>query len=207
MIDRPRHFEVLHLRVGKGLVDRIDRPARHADLVHQLDPIGGRALLGDLADPFVERLAVFRALRPGRVIGIVEQRHRIGRLAKAAEHVVAGGGDVDLPVRGREDARSGCRSDGRCRLAWRPRRPSASASAWKSSMKICASSSEVCTHWPSPLVSRSISAIIIACASSSPAQRSSIGMPTRTGPCPGKPVIDISPPMPWAIWSTPGRLA
>ena len=31
-----------------------------------------------------------------------------------------------------------------------------------------------------------------------------IAMPTRTGPCPGRPVIDISPPMPWAIWSTPG---
>ena len=30
--------------------------------------------------------------------------------------------------------------------------------AWKSSMKICASSSEVCTHWPSPDCSRSSSA-------------------------------------------------
>ena len=34
-----------------------------------------------------------------------------------------------------------------------------------------------------------------------------MGMPTRTGPWPGRPVIDISPPMPWAIWSTPGRVA
>src|SRR5947209_6434445 len=99
VIDRPRHFEVLDLRVGKGLVDRVDRAARDADLVHQFHPIGGRTLFGDLADPFVERLAVLRALRPRCVIGIVEQRHRIGRLAKATEHVVAGGGDVDLPVR------------------------------------------------------------------------------------------------------------
>ena len=30
-------------------------------------------------------------------------------------------------------------------------------------------------------------------------------MPTRTGPCPGKPVIDIKPPIPCAIWSKPGR--
>ena len=79
--------------------------------------------------------------------------------------------------------------------------------AWKSSMKICASSNEVWTHCPTPLVSRSISAIIIAWASRRPAHKSSIGMPTRTGPWPGRPVIDISPPMPWAIWSTPGRLA
>ncbi len=33
------------------------------------------------------------------------------------------------------------------------------------------------------------------------------GMPTRTGPWPGRPVIDISPPMPWAIWSKPGRFS
>ena len=46
-----------------------------------------------------------RALRSGRVIGIFEQRHGVGRLAEAAEHVVARGGDVDLPVRGREYAR------------------------------------------------------------------------------------------------------
>jgi hypothetical protein len=30
-------------------------------------------------------------------------------------------------------------------------------------------------------------------------------MPTRTGPWPGRPVMDISPPMPCAIWSKPGR--
>ena len=38
-------------------------------------------------------------------------------------------------------------------------------------------------------------------------ERSAIGMPTRTGPWPGRPVIDMSPPMPCAIWSKPGRLA
>ena len=49
--------------------------------------------------------------------------------------------------------------------------------------------------------------IMIASASRLPAVRSAIGMPTRTGPWPGRPVIDISPPMPWAIWSKPGRPA
>ena len=44
-------------------------------------------------------------------------------------------------------------------------------------------------------------------AQNSPAQRSAIGMPTRTGPCPGRPVTDIRPPMPCAIWSKPGRPA
>ena len=36
-------------------------------------------------------------------------------------------------------------------------------------------------------------------AAKMPAVRSAIGMPTRTGPCPGSPVTDMSPPMPCAI--------
>ena len=79
--------------------------------------------------------------------------------------------------------------------------------AWKSSMKICACSSEVVMCWPFFDFSRSSSATMMPSAQNSPAQRSAIGMPTRTGPCPGSPVIDISPPMPWAIWSKPGRSA
>ncbi len=79
--------------------------------------------------------------------------------------------------------------------------------AWKSSMAICACSSDECTHCPSPDCSRSSRATRMPLAVKSPAVRSAIGMPTRTGPCPGSPVIDISPPMPCAIWSKPGRLA
>ena len=40
--------------------------------------------------------------------------------------------------------------------------------AWKSSMKICACSSEVCTHWPSPETSRSNSAVRMPRAQNSP---------------------------------------
>ena len=72
---------------------------------------------------------------------------------------------------------------------------------WKSSMRTIASSSEVCTHWPLPERSRSSSAQVMPCARNMPAVRSAMGMPTRTGPCPGKPVTDMRPPMPWAIWS------
>ena len=39
----------------------------------------------------------------------------------------------------------------------------------------------------------------IPVAAKMPAPRSATGMPTRTGPWPGRPVIDISPPMPCAI--------
>src|ERR1700730_2199930 len=73
-------------------------------------------------------------------------------------------------------------------------------------MKICASSKLVCTQRPVPVLVRSNRAIMMPSASRLPALKSAIGMPTRTGPWPGRPVIDISPPMPCAIWSTPARL-
>ena len=53
-------------------------------------------------------------------------------------------------------------------------------------MKICACSSEVCTHWPSPETSRSSSAVRMPSAQNSPAVRSATGMPTRIGPCAGR---------------------
>ncbi len=34
-----------------------------------------------------------------------------------------------------------------------------------------------------------------------------IAMPTRHGPVPGGPVTDITPPIPWATWSSPPRSA
>ena|SRR5882672_4341372 len=47
--------------------------------------------------------------------------------------------------------------------------------------------------------SRSSRAVRMPIAQNSPAVRSATGMPTRIGPSPGAPVIDISPPMPCAI--------
>ena len=60
-------------------------------------------------------------------------------------------------------------------------------------MKVCNSSSEVCTHWPSPDLSRSSSAVRMPIAANSPVTISAIGMPTRIGPRPGSPVTDIKP--------------
>src|SRR5438477_13197739 len=39
LFDRLRDTEVLDLRIRKGLVDRVDRAARHAILVEPLDPV------------------------------------------------------------------------------------------------------------------------------------------------------------------------
>ena len=40
-----RDAEMLDLRIGEDLVDRVDRPARHAGLVEALDPVGAAALV------------------------------------------------------------------------------------------------------------------------------------------------------------------
>src|SRR5216683_956850 len=56
-------------------------------------------------------------------------------------------------------------------------------------MDSIASSNEVCTHFPSPVTSRSRSATRMPWARRIPAHRSATGMPTRTGPWPGMPVV------------------
>ncbi len=79
--------------------------------------------------------------------------------------------------------------------------------AWKSIIATIDSTSEVCTQRPTPVRSRSCRATRIPTARYSPADRSDTGMPTRVGSVPGRPVTLMSPPMPWAIWSTPPRSA
>ena len=37
-------------------------------------------------------------------------------------------------------------------------------------------------------------------------RESATAIPARTGPWPGKPVTAMRPPIPWAIWSKPGRV-
>ena len=49
------------------------------------------------------------------------------------------------------------------------------------------------THRPFPLTSRSRSAIRMPFARRAPAETSLMAMPTRMGPLPGSPVMDISP--------------
>src|SRR5215213_11658556 len=96
--------EVLDLGVVEHLVDRIDRAAGHAGLVQFPDPGVRRFLLGQLADYFVQRVAVLRARGRGGVIGIGDQIRRADRLRAAFPDPPARGGDVDVAVGGLEDA-------------------------------------------------------------------------------------------------------
>src|SRR5688572_29390961 len=78
-----RDAEMLDLRIVEHLIDVVDRPARHAGLVENLDPLGARLLFGVSADLLVELLAVLRAQLTGRIIRM--PRHAVGaeRIAEA----------------------------------------------------------------------------------------------------------------------------
>src|SRR5262245_30849878 len=58
MTDRSGDPQMPDLRIGKGLIDRIDRAARYADLAEQFDPIGVRVLPNDLIEMGIERRPV-----------------------------------------------------------------------------------------------------------------------------------------------------
>ena len=79
--------------------------------------------------------------------------------------------------------------------------------AWKSSMKICACSSDV-VH---PLAFAGLLALEQRRQDAERAEQPGGEIGDRNADAhrapPGAPVIDISPPMPCAIWSKPGRLA
>ena len=51
-----------------------------------------------------------------------------------------------------------------------------------------------------------LKAVMMPSAANRPDETSAIAVPARIGPSPGRPVIDMKPPMPCAIWSKPGRL-
>src|SRR5215472_15129330 len=55
------HAEMLHLRIGEHLVDRVDRPARYAGALQQFDPVVRRLVPRHVADCRVDLLAVLAA--------------------------------------------------------------------------------------------------------------------------------------------------
>src|SRR5260370_18169180 len=63
--DRLGDPEMLNLRIGKGLVDRIDRPARPANFIEPLAPIRVWVLPNDLGEMRIECRPVSGARDPG----------------------------------------------------------------------------------------------------------------------------------------------
>jgi len=66
------HLQVAHLRVGKGLIDIVNRPAGNPGIVKHLDPMFGRLGPDNFVDPGIQRIPVGRALFFRFVIGMVE---------------------------------------------------------------------------------------------------------------------------------------
>src|SRR4051812_2318197 len=105
LFHRLRHADMLDLRVGEHLVDRIDRPARHPRLVEPVDPLGAAALDRMPVDLGIERVAVLGAAGAGRVIGIGHHVGRLDGLAEAFPDLLPGRRDVDMAVGRLEHAR------------------------------------------------------------------------------------------------------
>src|SRR5581483_2259090 len=66
-LERLRHAEMDHLRIGVDLIDGIDRSAGNAGLVEQIDPFGAAAPDRVALDVGVERVAVLRARGGGLI--------------------------------------------------------------------------------------------------------------------------------------------
>src|ERR1700733_4888990 len=102
--DGLRDFEMPHLRIGKHLVDGINRAARHPGGVEQLDPLGAAMAVEGTLDLGVERVAILGSRGGGGVCGLARHRRIADGFAKAVPHFAAGGGDVDQAVCGLEHA-------------------------------------------------------------------------------------------------------
>src|SRR6266704_1764415 len=103
MLDRLRDGEMLDLRIGKDLIDCIDRPARYARAIEQIDPIRAVPLRRIVLDRGVERVSVRRACRLVRVARVLQEFRRAEGAAQPAEMRVTRSGDIDVPVAGSEN--------------------------------------------------------------------------------------------------------
>ena len=89
---------MLDLGICEDLIDPVDRPARNAGVVQLRNPPGAGPLHEICLENRVQRVAVLRARRRGRVIGIAHQRLRADGMAEPLPHRSAHRGDVDVAV-------------------------------------------------------------------------------------------------------------
>src|SRR5260221_5497078 len=109
MLDRLRDAEMLDLRIGKDLFNRVDRSARYASTIENIHPVSAVALCRIVLDCGVERITVGGARRLTGVTRIIEEFGGSKGAAQAAKMRVARGSDVDVPVARSENARRDAR--------------------------------------------------------------------------------------------------
>jgi hypothetical protein len=104
-VHRLRHAEVLHLGIGERLVDAVDRPARHARAVQDLDPLGARLLARHRHQDLHDLVPIGRPRPRGGEARVGEQVGPLDGAAEPAVEVVAARGDIDVPILRLENAR------------------------------------------------------------------------------------------------------
>src|SRR5262245_4089854 len=97
------HLQVLHLGIGKRLVDLIDWPTGHTSVVEQFDPLGAGLLAGHWHDDCHNGVPVLGPCSGGRKTLIGDQIWTLDSAAEAPVDLVPTGGDVDMPVFGLKD--------------------------------------------------------------------------------------------------------
>src|SRR5258708_30627064 len=76
MLDRLRDAEMLDLRIGKDLVNRVDRSARYASTIENIHPVSAVALCRIVLDCGVERITVGGSRRLPCVTRILDELPR-----------------------------------------------------------------------------------------------------------------------------------
>ena len=98
-LDGLRRLEMLHLRIGEHLVDLVDRAGRHAGFVeHSTHSLLVRVDV--TASRSFELVAMFQPFLAVDVFGLLHELLHAKRIAQPRPHLVAGGRDVDVAIRG-----------------------------------------------------------------------------------------------------------
>src|SRR5215470_8951615 len=102
-MDRLRHLQMLHLGIGKRLVDFIDRTTGYTSIVEDFDPLGAGLLAGHRHEDFHDGVAVLGSGSGSGETLIGDQIWTLDSTAEAPVDLVAAGGDVDMPILGLKD--------------------------------------------------------------------------------------------------------
>src|SRR4029450_9654582 len=95
---RLRHLQVLHLGIGKRLVDLVNGAAGYSSVIEQFDPLGAGFLSGYWHDDFHDFGPVLGPRSGGREAGISNQIRALNSVAETLVNLITTGSDVDMPI-------------------------------------------------------------------------------------------------------------
>src|SRR4029450_13905783 len=95
---RLRHLQVLHLGIGKRLVDLVNGPAGDPSVIEQLDPLGAGFLSGYWHNDFHDFGPVLGPRSGGREAGISNQIRALNSVAETLVNLITTGSDVCILI-------------------------------------------------------------------------------------------------------------